>query len=514
MLVEAAKLTASDAAAQDRFGISVGISRDYAAVASGWHSTNPNGAVYLFERNDSGHWMELQKLTGSDQAPADALRPLAISGRYVVVGATQDDDNGIDSGAAYVFERDRAGSWFERQKLTASDGTAENYFGCAVSISGDRIIVGALSNDAGMRSGAAYVFEREAAGDWFEHSKLTASDSVQHSYFASAASISGDFALVAANVHNSDGTGGGRAYVFERDAGGQWTERQRLTASDGYVLQQFGRSVGISGSYAVIGAANDHNGTKEGSAYVFERSATGEWLEYAKLTAAGGGPNQKFGTAVAISGARLAVGAPGDLVNFESIAATYTYWRDPGGTWRETQELTALDTLSMSWFGQSVSISGDRVLVGAPQDWDDVHGAHEIGSAFVFEEACLGLPDGSACDDGIYCNGIETCNGGKCGSSTGDPCPGPDEDDDCSESCDEAARDCSAADHDGSSCPDGACHTGVCEPLGADGSADDGGSSCTTPGRRPSPCASALAALGLGLTVIRRRRSSTRPPRR
>ena len=82
-------------------------------------------------------------------------------------------------------------------------------------------------------------------------------------------------------------------------------------------------------------------------------------------------------------------------------------------------------------------------------------------------------PNGSSCDDGLFCNGMDVCYLGQCQMHGGDPCTGPDDDADCAESCDEAADDCTAADGNGSSCDDGlfctlvdSCLAGAC--VGSD----------------------------------------------
>ncbi len=105
---------------------------------------------------------EIQKLLASDAAAGDLFGFIvSISGDRAIVGAHRDDDNGSDSGSAYVFERDAMGNWKEVDKLTASDAAADDLFGISVSISGDRAIVGALfHDDNGSDSGSAYVFER------------------------------------------------------------------------------------------------------------------------------------------------------------------------------------------------------------------------------------------------------------------------------------------------------------------------------------------------------------------
>jgi len=141
------------------------------------------------------------KLTASDGGEEDYFgTAVSISGNYAIVGAYGDDDNGSNSGSAYVFERTGDG-WIQLAKLTASDGASDDYFGRTVSISGNYAIVGAYGDDDnGLSSGSAYIFEKPVDGwvDTTETAKLTASNGRSNDYFGTAVSISGDYAIVGA----------------------------------------------------------------------------------------------------------------------------------------------------------------------------------------------------------------------------------------------------------------------------------------------------------------------------
>ena len=142
---------------------------------------------------------EVAKLTASDAAADDVFGNgfVSISGDTAVVGAYLNDDAGTDSGSAYVFVRNGT-SWTQQAKLTASDAAAGDQFGFAVSISGDTAVVGAFGNDdAGSNSGSAYVFVRSGTS-WTQQAKLTASDAAAGDGFGVPVSISGDTAVVGA----------------------------------------------------------------------------------------------------------------------------------------------------------------------------------------------------------------------------------------------------------------------------------------------------------------------------
>ena len=162
-----------------------------------------------------------------------------------------------------------ASSWSQQQKLTASDADNYDSFGMSVSISGDYAVVGAYADDdAGGQSGSAYIFVRNGTA-WTEQQKLTASDAASSDQFGRSVSISGDYAVVGAHQNAGAGSRSGSAYIFVRN-GTTWTEQEKLTASDAASGDYFGSSVSISGDYAVVGAYADNDaGSQSGSCLLY-----------------------------------------------------------------------------------------------------------------------------------------------------------------------------------------------------------------------------------------------------
>ena len=211
------KLIASDGATADEFGFSVSLSGNTALVGAWQFSSGPGsppGSAYVFEKQGAV-WVETAKLTASDAAAHDLFGvSVSLSGDTALVGAIYDDDAGAKSGSAYVFEKP-PGGWMnmtETAKLTASDPAVDDQFGSAVSLSGDTALVGANGNDdvcpldLFCNSGSAYVFEKQGPV-WVQKAKLTASDAAAHDLFGSAVSLSGDTALVGAYHTPSPGIG-------------------------------------------------------------------------------------------------------------------------------------------------------------------------------------------------------------------------------------------------------------------------------------------------------------------
>ena len=185
---------------------------------------------------------------------------------------------------------------------------------------------------------------------WTEQQELTASDGFVGDQFGWSESVSGNTAVIgAASKNNAEGA----AYVSVL-SGGVWTQQQELTASDGAADDEFGYSVSVSGDTAVIGAWG--KAINQGAAYVFVRSG-GVWTEQQELTASDGAGGDGFGLSVSVSGDTALIGAPGN-------GATYVFVRS-GGTWSQQQELTASDGAASDYFGYSVSVSGGTAVIGA-----------------------------------------------------------------------------------------------------------------------------------------------------
>jgi hypothetical protein len=271
----------------------------------------------------------------------------------------------------------------EVAKLVADDGATNDFFGFSVALSGDTAVIGVLrDDDNGNDSGSAYVFTRSGT-TWSQQAKLTATDGAANDTFGGNVAISGDTAVIGSLGDDADvnGVDSGSAYVFTR-SGTSWSEQAKLTAADGAAGDEFGYSVAILGDTAVIGAARDDDkGNDSGSAYVFTRSGT-SWSQQAKLTATDGAANDRFGTRVALSGSTAVIGAILDDDNSDNSGSAYVFTQS-GTTWSQQAKLTAADSATDDVFGWSVALSGDTVVIGAPTSILVLPGG--TGSAYVFD---------------------------------------------------------------------------------------------------------------------------------
>jgi hypothetical protein len=389
------QLNATGGAAGDFFGVSVAISGDTAIVGALRDDVGANtdqGSAYIFTRSGTA-WTEQAQLTATGGAEFDGFgTSVAISGDTAIVGAYGDDVGAnSDQGSATVFVRPPGGTtWTQQAQLNATGGAADDVFGWSVAISGDTVVVGAYLDDVGANSdqGSAYVFTRSGS-IWTQQAQLTATDGAASDRFGAAVAISGDTALMGADADDVDANANqGSAWVFSR-IGSTWIgpDLQAL-ASGGAAGDFFGDSVAISGDTAVVGAYLDNVGGNffQGSAYIFVR-AGGIWTQQAQLTATGGATGDRFGTAVAISGDTVVVGADADNVGGNFFQGSAYIFVRAGTIWTQQAQLTAADGAANDSFGGSgaVAISGGTAIVGAYAD--DVGANSNQGSAWFFDVA-------------------------------------------------------------------------------------------------------------------------------
>jgi hypothetical protein len=323
--------------------------------------------------------------------------------------------------------------------LKASKTGASDFFGYSIAVSGDTVVVGAYGEDSNATgvdgdgtnnlassSGAVYIFIR-SGGAWSQQAYLKASNTEASDFFGYSIAISGDTLVVGAYGEDSAATGvdgnqadnlasgSGAAYVFTRTAG-VWSQQAYLKASNTEANDAFGRSVAIDGDTLVVGAyGEDSNATgvdgnqannlaiDSGAVYAFTRSGT-IWSQQAYLKASNTGASDSFGISVSISGDTVIVGAYGEDSNATGVngnqannlisgsGAAYVFTRS-SGTWSQQAYLKASNTEALDYFGSSVAVSDNTVVVGAYQECSIATGvdgdqadnsACNSGAAYVF----------------------------------------------------------------------------------------------------------------------------------
>ncbi len=332
------------------------------------------------------------------------LRLTASNGKPVLryAGLTARDANGKELPASIAVENDSVSLKIDDSEgqypvtidptiqhfmLTASDGANSDFFGDSVAIDGNTVVVGAPGHLGAM--GEAYVFIKPASGwkNMTQTAKLTALDGARGDDFGVSVSISGAIVVVGAGDASVDGNvAQGAAYVFVKPDGG-WrdtTETAKLTASDGVSDAQFGSSVSLSGNTLVVGApAGGVGDPGPGAAYIFVEP-NGGWTnmtQTAELMASDGTEEDDFGDSVSISGNVVIVGA---LNNGDSDTGAAYVFVEPQTGWAnmtQTAKLTPSDGTQGDVFGISVSVKGNTAVVGS---------TGESGGAYLYVKPANG----------------------------------------------------------------------------------------------------------------------------
>jgi hypothetical protein len=307
------------------------------------------------------------ELKGSDTGVEDFFGDsVAISGTTAVVGA---QDHAHDAGRAYLFSRIQSG-WAQTAEVEGAETVAGDEFGWSVAIEGDTVVVGAPSR--AKNAGRAYVFGQTSAG-WAQVAVLRGTGTVVNDDFGASVAVSGTTAVVGANGHDDYA---GAAYVFT-DTAGNWHETADLAGSRIVAGDEFGWSVAISGLTAVVGAQG--HADDGGLAYVFEKTGR-YWTQTAVLKGSDTVAGDFFGNSVAISGTTAVVGAWG---RSRDAGRVYVFEK-ANGHWTQVAELKGSDTVAGDFFGDSVAASGSTVVVGAENH------AGGAGRAYVFTRTATG----------------------------------------------------------------------------------------------------------------------------
>jgi len=414
-------IKASNTDIDDRFGESIAVDGDTLVVGAPFEDSNATGgqadntadgagAVYVFVRNDTG-WSQQAYLKASNAESGDQFGvSVAISGDTLVVGAAGEssgatlgeaDNSAEDAGAAYVFTRSGT-DWTQQAFLKASNAESGDLFGQSVTVSGDTLAVGATNesssatggetDNSASAAGAAYVFVR-AGTSWTQQAFLKASNAASADLFGNSVALDADTLVVGAPLEDSSASGGetdnsssqsGAAYVFVR-TGTSWTQQGFLKASNTDPGDRFALSIGLSGDTVVVGASGedssaidgetDNSADDAGAAYIFVRNNM-IWSQQALLKASNAGSDDKFASSVAISGDRLVVGAPeesssamgGESDNSAEDAGATYVFVRNGSDWTQQAYLKASNAEEDDSFGVSVALDGGTLVFGAPSE--------------------------------------------------------------------------------------------------------------------------------------------------
>jgi hypothetical protein len=368
-------------------------------------------------------FVETAELIASDRTAGDLLgASVAVTANTIVAGTPFHTVNGnYQQGAVYVFTEPNGGwsTGVQTAELTASDGSANDYLGWSVAVSGDTVVAGATQySGTNPGQGAVYVFTEPAGGwkDATQTAELTASDGAANDNLGWSVGINGPTIVAGAPSRAVNATHGA-VYVYTKPAGG-WTnatQSAELVASDGAEADQLGTSVAISADTIVVGSPQHAVGGNpdQGAVYVYSKPGSG-WVnatQTAELTASDGAEYDALGWTVAVSGDTIATGAPLRAVGANGAQGAVYVYTEPAGGWinaTQTAELTASDGDAADQLGSSVGVSVDTITAGAPQRTIAGHGAQ--GAVYVYtkpgggwtnatQTSELTAPDGTSGDE-------------------------------------------------------------------------------------------------------------------
>ncbi len=389
-------------------------------AACGWYLA---GASFTLGQSEPCRYFELQKLVISDGQWSEKLGvAVAMDGQHIAGGAPERDFATFNDGAVHVFSRLDNGtpddptddSWTFETELNGWDGLGGGV-GTSVALRDHRLVAGspasgdACGGDPVCTSGAAYVF-RYNGEEWLPEQKLLASDMAARARFGGSVAIAERWIAVGALPNGRDDPETGAAYVFRLDDNGtpsstddSLIEHAKFISPLGDPQDHFGKAVAVSEDHLVVAAPSVPfhvlvQPWDPGRVYVYRRESNGTpadlsddvWLQQSTLTAADGDAGHNFGQAVAVSGDRIIIGAPEDTSVGLRGGSAYIFRRDDGGTpadgaddsWYQEAKLIASDAEAFDQAGFVVGIHGERAVVGAYGDSNILD--VNAGSAYVF----------------------------------------------------------------------------------------------------------------------------------
>lgn len=372
--IGASKFKASDATSNYRFGERVAIDGNIAAVTSRSNGVE-QGKVYIYINDGSGNWSQQTILNASNAFAGDHFgSSVALEGNYLLVGARfQLDTNDVDTGAAYLYEYDGAGTWTEVAIFEPSDGVSDDRFGESVSIEGDLILVGARNGSTG---GCAYIYENDGTGT-FTYSETKLEPQVQSNYsgarFGYNVKVADGKAYVSGpQDYSSVGkASAGSVQIWEQANDGTWSRTHRLRGTE--TSEYFGSGLDVEGDYLAVGAYNfEVSSTPEadqGRVYVYKADVNGDYLESNRVMIQNDDKDsyndQRFGSNVVIDGDFLYVSSFGN--GSANTDAVYIFKNDGTNNWSQISKITS----GSGWdefANRSVAVSFPNIIIGQNED--------------------------------------------------------------------------------------------------------------------------------------------------
>lgn len=403
------KITSAVRNTGNAFGFSVAINGSYAVCSAplekldgvGNKPLNGAGSAHIFYNPGSAdQWDVIQQMATSTDAHGKRFaNSISVDGQYAIVGATNDGEQ--NTGAAYML-KNVSGTWTQIKKLTADNKQDNAHFGQNVLLSGDYAVVGAFGTNG--YKGLIHIFKKDLGGtdNWGLIREISPPEGV--SYFGLAISLSKDNLLIGTSLEISNGNYGS-AHVYNKNQGGadNWGYMQKIVPPLQHTGDQYGAAVCISGDTLVVGAASDGPGTAggysySGAAYIFTKNASdqGNWTFVKKLVSSDRQESDAFGTSVSLNGQYVFVSSSSNRTdasfsgtNFQSAGAVYIFKNttNTSNDWLQVQKITAPVRSSYAYFGNGISTNGMYAVIGSVGESSSpaTTGFNQTGAAYIFK---------------------------------------------------------------------------------------------------------------------------------
>ena len=424
------KLSHDELSTEDYFGYSVSIDQEYIVVGAYGSDRQKSdaGAAYLYKiSSDDSNITLVDKIYAYNPSADDNFgKSVSIDGDYIVIGSDDEDSHAIDAGSAYVYKKTDDDNLSFVVKLQASDLKANDHFGNQVSLSGDTVLVGSYGIfDKADTAGSVYLYDIEPYSRLYiynETDTIEIKEGIKDVYTIDASSPVGevtfeldgidsdDFVLVdnqlsflaTTSFENPTDDDLDNIYqvtiTIDNGAGHSKTmdinvivtnqnhiQTAKIQSNDIEAYDRFGSAIAVDGEYIVIGAEHEDTGAqKAGSAYLFKKLADGQIIQTAKITPSDPQENDFFGSSVAISANLIVIGAYGKDTLESDAGSAYLFRIESNGTSvTQLAQFNASDADSDDFFGFSVAIDGDNIIVGA--QGQDSAGSGS-GRAYLFKK--------------------------------------------------------------------------------------------------------------------------------
>jgi len=370
------KIAHPDTTTGNGFGTSVDIDGNRALIGASAEDVCGinSGAAYIYERDDEDEsWKKVTRLVPSDCVEGDFFgRSLSIHGDRAVVAASGTFPNRNASNAAYIFERNsETGEWKEVAKIKQYQEVEEGSFAASVSLDGDRLLVTTSGDPIRQEyNGAAYIYERAEDNRWVKKARLIGSGRLADGVFGGAGALDGDYAVVTASKYYDEEPGS--LFIFERNAEtDEWQKVKHIEGIDDIFI-----SVDIEANYVVAGESRGGS-KRSGVATLYERQEDGDWVLKQTLKPRVPYKDGAFGSTVSFDGENALVAGYDEQLgkNFNIDRVVYEFKRKPDSEEWTQRRIFDVGTVA---FGYSIAASGGYAVIGEVSD-------QEPGAAYVVE---------------------------------------------------------------------------------------------------------------------------------